>query len=60
MDTLKFFFKLWSYFIGFAIGLALVIWTTVTVGNYSIILGIFVFFVGVGGLASAVLALGLR
>jgi hypothetical protein len=60
MDTLKFFFKLWSYFIGFAIGLFLVIWTTVTVGNYSIALGVFVFLVGVGGLFSALMALALK
>jgi hypothetical protein len=60
MDTLKFFFKLWLYFVSFAIGLSLVAWATVVVGEYSVPLGLFVFFVGVSGLASAVLSFGLR
>jgi hypothetical protein len=60
MNTLKFFFKLWLYFICFSIGLAFVAWATITVGEYSFPLGLLVFFVGVGGLVSAVLAFGLR
>lgn len=60
MDNIKFFFKLWLYFISFAIGLALVAWATITVAHYSVALGIMVLFVGVSGLFSAILAFGLR
>lgn len=60
MDTLKFFFKLWLYFISFSIGLALVAWATITVAHYSFALGLLVLFIGISGLFSAVIAFGLR
>jgi FtsH-binding integral membrane protein len=60
IDNFKFFLKMWSYFICFGIGLALVVWLTTLAGNYSFVLGLFVFFVGVGGLISALFAIGLR
>jgi FtsH-binding integral membrane protein len=60
MDTLKFFFKIWLYFICFAIGLAFVAWATIAVAQYSFALGLLVLFVGIGGLFSAVIAFSLR
>jgi|WetSurSiteA1Bulk_404760.scaffolds.fasta_scaffold17078_3 hypothetical protein len=59
-EKIKLFFKLWLYFISFSIGLALVAWLTILVGNYSVPLGILVLFIGIGGLFSAILTMALR
>jgi hypothetical protein len=60
MKKLKFFLKLWLYFIGFAIVFGLVVWATTIVGNYNFVAGLVVFVIGLGGIASAVFAIGLR
>lgn len=60
MDTLKFFGKMWLYFICLAIGLTLIAGLTMLAADYSFLLGLLVFVIGIGGLFSAIMAVGLR
>jgi hypothetical protein len=59
-ESLKLFFKIWLYFIGFALGFTMLIWGTVTAGNYNFFAGLLVFLIGLGGIAAAAIAIALR
>lgn len=60
MEALKFFLKIWSWFIGVALALGFTVWATTLAGEYSFVLGLIVFVICVGGIFSGICVIGMK